>query len=146
MKSVSGGAVASGIKGDLAAKTVSGSVQISQASGYVEAESVSGSVTISGGNGVEASSVSGSLHFKGRVNPSGRYELKSHSGSVTIVVPGDSAFALQASTFSGPIQSDFDIKIRGLEGNKKSINGTVGAGGPTVEASSFSGSVSIKKE
>jgi DUF4097 and DUF4098 domain-containing protein YvlB len=148
MQSVSGSAVALNIKGDLTAKSVSGGVQINQAAGYIQAESVSGGVTINGGygSGLKASSVSGEISFEGKLNSNGRYELKSHSGKVTIAVPGDSAFALQASTFSGSIQSDFDIKVRGLEGNKKTINGTVGSGGATVEASSFSGSVSIRKK
>jgi DUF4097 and DUF4098 domain-containing protein YvlB len=144
--SVSGDAIAENIKGDLETKSVSGDVQIRQVQGYVQAESVSGDVSISNSTptGLTASAVSGDLKFDGRLNPNGRYSLKSHSGSVTMDLPSDSGFALRASTFSGSVNSDFDIKVNGSI-EKKTISGVVGSGGPTIELNSFSGSVLVRK-
>lgn len=146
IQSVSGSAIAENVKGDLEAKSVSGSIQIRQVQGYVRAENVSGNVFIGGSSpsGATASTVSGAIQFDGRLNPSGRYELKSHSGSVTLHLPADSSFSLRASTFSGSINSDFDIKVNG-QIERKTISGLVGAGGPSIELNSFSGSIQLRK-
>jgi DUF4097 and DUF4098 domain-containing protein YvlB len=144
IRSVSGSAVAENVKGDLEAKSVSGSVQIRQAQGYVRAENVSGNVFIDDGSpsGLTASTVSGAIQFDGRLNPNGRYELKSHSGSVTLHLPEDSSFVLRVSRFSGSFHSDFAVNA---DMSGKSFSGVVGSGGPTVEMNGFSGTVQVLK-
>jgi hypothetical protein len=145
VKSVSGAITADDIKGDLEAKAVSGNIQIRQVQGYIKADNVSGSININDSDptSLTASTVSGGVRFEGRLNANGRYNLKSHSGTVQISLPSDSNFVLTASTFSGSIDSDFDIKVNSWT-QKKTISGVVGSGGPTVEARSFSGSVRIQ--
>lgn len=145
--SVSGTAEASNVKGDLDAKSVSGNVQITRAGGYIKVESVSGNITIGDSSpaNLKASTVSGGIQFDGRLNSNGRYELKSHSGKVTAILPADSGFTLEASTFSGSLKSDFEIKVREINGTK-TISGVVSSGGPTLAVSSFSGTVSIRRK
>lgn len=145
--SVSGNIHAANIKGDLDAKSVSGNVQITMAEGYVKGETVSGDVFISDSSpsNLKVSTVSGDVQFDGKLGASGRYELKSHSGTVVVNLPADSNFEVEASTFSGSIKSDFDMKVRTFNGTK-SINGIVGSGGPTVALGSFSGSVNLRRK
>ena len=145
VKSVSGAVSATDINGDLDANSVSGRIQIRQVRGYIKTESVSGKINISDSDptSLTTSTVSGEIHFDGRLNADGRYNLKSHSGEITLNLPSDSDFVLKASTFSGSIDSDFDIKVNGWS-QKKSISGVVGSGGPTLEISSFSGSIQIR--
>jgi DUF4097 and DUF4098 domain-containing protein YvlB len=144
VKSVSGDVIVGSVNGDLEAKTVSGDARIGQVRGYIQAESISGDVTISGSEptGLKASTVSGDIRFDGRLNANGRYDLKSHSGTVTMELPADSSFALHVSRFSGSFSSDFAFNA---EMSNKSFSGVVGAGGPTVEMSGFSGTVQILK-
>jgi hypothetical protein len=145
LNSVSGDANATDVAGNLDANSVSGDVSIVRVNAHIDAGSVSGSITISESNptGVKASTVSGDIRFHGGLQANGRYEMKSHSGTVEARLPSDSTFALQASTFSGSIDSDFEIQLQGrLE--KRSVSGTVGPGGPTLELRSFSGSVRLK--
>jgi hypothetical protein len=146
LRSVSGDVVADNIDGDLDAKSVSGDVRVGRVMGHLNAESISGGVKVTGGNmaDLQASTVSGDIYFDGGLNEGGRYELKSHSGAVTMNLPADSKFSLQVSTFSGSIKSDFDIKGNGSS-EKKTLSGIVGGGGPTVELRSFSGSIRIRK-
>jgi DUF4097 and DUF4098 domain-containing protein YvlB len=146
LRTVSGSAMAGNIDGDLDAKSVSGDVRLSQVRGHIDAESVSGNVTLSESNptGLKVSTVSGKIQFDGKLDASGRYDLKSHSGAITLNLPADSKFALQASTFSGSIKSDFEIKVNGMS-EKKTLNGVVGAGGPTIELRSFSGDILIRR-
>jgi DUF4097 and DUF4098 domain-containing protein YvlB len=146
LRTVSGSAIAGNIDGDLDAKSVSGDVRLSQVRGHINAESVSGNVTLSESNptGLKASTVSGKIQFDGKLDANGRYDLKSHSGTIALNLPADSKFALQASTFSGSIKSDFEIKVNGMS-EKKTLNGVVGAGGPTIELRSFSGNILIRR-
>ena len=144
--SVSGDVKASDIKGGIDAGSVSGDVTVRRVEGSIEASSVSGSVDlrdVSGAETVKAKTVSGDVTFESLTAPKGRYVLESHSGDVTINLPADSSFELEVETFSGDIDTDFDIKVSGKM-SPREIRGTVNKGGALVTAKSFSGSVSIK--
>jgi hypothetical protein len=49
-------------------------------------------------SGMTASTVSGTIQFRGRLNPNGRYDLKSHSGAITLHLPEDTNFVLKSNT------------------------------------------------
>lgn len=144
--SVSGDVKASDIKGGIDAESVSGNVTISRVEGSIEASSVSGDVDlgdVAGAETVKAKTVSGDVSFESLTAPTGRYILESHSGDVTINLPKDSSFEMEVETFSGDIDTDFDIKVSGKM-SPREIRGTVNKGGALVTAKSFSGSISIK--
>jgi len=61
-----------------------------------------------------------------------------------MILPSDSSFEFEAKTFSGKIESDFDITVSGKI-NKREIQGKVGGGGAEVKLSTFSGSIYLKK-
>jgi len=75
----------------------------------------------------------------------GTYEFKSHSGDVTLTIPSDAAFDLEARTFSGSIDSEFEITLTGKI-SKKELKGSVNGGGATLEVKTFSGDVELKKK
>lgn len=146
-KSVSGDIELQGITGDAFLKTVSGDITVEQLVGSVEAETISGDLELSGVSKaklVKANVLSGSITYQGTISPEGKYELKSHSGEIEMLLPSDSAFDLEAKTFSGDIESDFEIVVTG-KFSKKKIQGTVNGGGGAVILSTFSGDISLKK-
>jgi hypothetical protein len=59
-------------------------------------------------------------------------------------LPADSAFDFEAGTFSGSIESDFEIKMSGKI-SEKEMRGVVNGGGASVKLSSFSGDIKLKK-
>ena len=99
----------------------------------------------SGTEVVKASLMSGGIRYEGDILSDGNYSFKCHSGTVTLTIPADSAFDLDAKTFSGSISSDFEITMRGRI-SKKRIQGSVNGGGAEVEIDTFSGSVRLKKK
>ncbi len=127
VRSVSGTIEARDVTGDLEIKAVSGDVDVRQVGGHLRAESVSGDVRFGG-----------SLH-EGR-----RYELKSLSGDIEVVLPPDAGFVVEASTFSGAIETDFPVQVRGRL-RARSIVGTVGPGGPTLVFRTLSGDIRLRK-
>jgi DUF4097 and DUF4098 domain-containing protein YvlB len=146
--SVSGDIDAEDITGDADLKTVSGDISLKNIkNGDVDAETVSGGIElidVKGAMEVDAEALSGKVEYVGDINSNGRYYMKSHSGGIYLRIPGNSAFDLKAKTFSGSIDSDFDITVSGKISNKE-LYGTVNGGGADIEVKTFSGNVHIIK-
>ncbi|HEV2912401.1 MAG TPA: DUF4097 family beta strand repeat-containing protein [Pyrinomonadaceae bacterium] len=114
------------LSGDINLKDSSGRVVLGSVSGSVEASNVrsinpgddfdagtvSGDVMLDrvGHAQVHAKSVSGSVNMSGPLARGGRYDFKTMSGDVTLSLPGDSSFKVNAKvSHGGEIISDFRI-------------------------------------
>jgi hypothetical protein len=145
--SVSGDVTVADVTGSAFLKSVSGDVKATSVKGSVEAESVSGDIElteISEASTVRVKALSGEVLYRGGLSKQGNYSFKSHSGSVALHIPADSAFDLEAETFSGGIESDFEIKVMGKV-SPKELSGSVNGGGAVLKVSSFSGDIKLKK-
>ncbi len=146
-ESVSGDLKVRKVEGGADLKTVSGDILLENSRGDVEAEVVSGDIElidISGAEEVAAKSVNGNVKYVGNFSPDGSYSISSLSGDVTLLIPGDSAFELYAKTFSGDLNTDFEIAMSGKV-SKKELRGTVNGGGAELTVKTFSGNVYLKK-
>jgi Putative adhesin len=165
-QSVSGDVRVTDVSELVQAKSVSGNVEVHRArSGrHAEVESVSGEVLV---EGIEASeltvssvsgdvrlrdvssrrasleSVSGDLEYTGSIAASGRYDFQTHSGDVVLTIGDEVGFELEASTFSGEIESDFDLETTSRAQKGKRLSAVVGDGSAVIETSTFSGDVRI---
>jgi len=145
---VSGDLTLANIAGDAFLKAVSGNIEASKVTGSVEVEAVSGDIKlleVSGAQTVSVKSVSGNITYTGAIKEGGRYEIKTHSGDIRMVIPAGSGFDLDANTFSGDIESDFEITVEGKI-SPREIHGSFGKGGATLILKSFSGNVDLKKK
>lgn len=131
------------VKGPISARTSSGSIEVTQTgSGDVEASSSSGSIRVRGvQGGVRASTTSGSLAVEGQMARDWR--LSSSSGHVTVSVPANHGFELDASSSSGRIDTDFPITVSGTIG-KHALRGSARGGGPLLHVRTSSGGISIQ--
>jgi DUF4097 and DUF4098 domain-containing protein YvlB len=130
-------------KGDVDVHTGSGTVSVTQAgNGRADINTGSGSITVSNARGpLRARAASGSLTVSGR--PADTWILHTASGSVSVSVPADASFDLDARTSSGRIASDHPVTVM-AGGTRGELRGQVRGGGPRVEISTASGSVSIR--
>jgi DUF4097 and DUF4098 domain-containing protein YvlB len=145
---VSGDLSMAQIAGDAHVNAVSGNIDVTGIKGSVEVKAVSGDIKlldVADAQMVGAESVSGNITYVGAIKAGGRYEIKTHSGDVRVTIPAGSSFDLEANTFSGDIDSDFEITVSGKM-SPKEIHGTVGKGGATIILKSFSGNVDLKKK
>jgi len=145
--SVSGDLEIHDVIGDVDVGSVSGDVTVERIKGSIEAETVSGEIElldVTDAKVIKAETVSGSVKYIGKIYADGRYYLKSHSGSINMIIPSDSAFDLEANTFSGDIETDFDITVSGKISRKK-LSGSVNGGGAEIVIKTFSGDVYLKK-
>ena len=149
-KSVSGSVDVASARGteDMEIASVSGDVEVDGiAASRVTFESVSGDIEITGADCGRAAmkTVSGDVRYTGSLEASGRYEFKSHSGDVNIAISGDTGFEIDAKSFSGEIQSDFPLEVHSVGGERRNLSGVYGDGSAYIEATTFSGDVSIEK-
>jgi DUF4097 and DUF4098 domain-containing protein YvlB len=108
----------------------------------VRAQTGSGSIHISGvTGGLRAEAGSGSLEVSG--NPTAEWRLESGSGGIHVTLDPAAHFNLNAETGSGSVQVDRPIVMQGAL-NKHHVTGTVNGGGPTLRATTGSGSIAIR--
>jgi len=166
--SVQGTVDVSDLRALASAKSVSGDVTVKRARSDddVEISSVSGEVfvddiaaeelTISSVSGDvrlvqasceegEFSTVSGDVRYTGRITKGGRYELKTHSGDIVMTIDDDVGFELEASTFSGDIESDFPMRLETEGRHRRNLEAVFGDGSANIEATTFSGDIELRK-
>jgi DUF4097 and DUF4098 domain-containing protein YvlB len=148
IKLTSGDLRVENIAGDAFIKAVSGDITVTKIAGSVEADAVSGDIElrdVSEAQSVDIKTVSGNVIYIGSVKAGGRYVLNAFSGDVRMTIPAGAAFDLEANTFSGSIDTDFEITVSGKI-SPKELRGTVGKGGATITLKSFSGNIDLKKK
>ncbi len=119
----------------------------------VDADSTSGNITLSDvtSDRVTGKTISGEVSFTGPLAKGGRYEFRSQSGGVKLILVGTQGFELDASTFSGSVRLDFPLTVPpgqpvGGQATRKSLRGVFGDGGSTLLLRAFSGDISITKK
>ncbi|HEX3866291.1 MAG TPA: DUF4097 family beta strand repeat-containing protein [Gemmatimonadaceae bacterium] len=151
VSSLSGDITASSIAGDVAVETVSGDVNIDNLRGDVDIGTVSGEIALHGATSrtVRAKSTSGDITYDGVIDNAGRYELTSHSGDIRLKVQRDPSAQVAVSTWSGSVDSDFQMTLNpGQHGigssNAKGFTFSLGGGAARIIADTFSGDIDIR--
>lgn len=139
----SGSIRAEGIAGEFNGKTGSGSIYLSQtAPGDVTVSTGSGSTELAGIDGaLRASAGSGSITVAGQQQ--GDWLLGTGSGSVTVRLPDDAAFELDAESRSGGITVEHPLTVQGKI-SKRHIRGEVRGGGPLLKIDTGSGGIRVE--
>jgi DUF4097 and DUF4098 domain-containing protein YvlB len=151
LRSMNGDILARTIGGNIEINTLSGEVMLTDVSGEVDATSVSGDLDLRNvvAKFVRARTTSGDVTYDGAVDPAGRYELGSHSGSVYLTIPQNTGALLTVATYSGAIESDFLITLKPGEhgiGASKRFTFEIGKGDSRISAESFSGDITIRSK
>lgn len=122
VRTMSGDVSLSDSKGRVRLRVVSGSVLASNVAplsptDVFDASSTSGDVELEGvrHSRVSGATISGGVRMTGPLAPGGTYEFKSVSGDVTLALPSDSSFRLDAKVvMSGEIITDFPVRASSL--------------------------------
>jgi DUF4097 and DUF4098 domain-containing protein YvlB len=126
-RTVNGGIDAKGLTGDVDAKTVNGSIKL-ETSGRAEAQTVNGSI--------EAS--------MGRADWAGTNEFKTVNGAIRLGLPADLSADVSAKTVNGGIETDFPLTVKGRF-SRRSMQGTIGAGGRALELETVNGGIHLSR-
>ena len=151
LESVSGEVRGSRIGGDLDVRSVSGDVDLDDVRGDAHVETVSGSITLprAASRDVRMETVSGDIQYGGTIEPTGRYEFRSHSGDVMLTLPSNVSAEVGVETFSGDLETDFPLTLqpgaREIGVREQRFDFTLGAGGARITAQTFSGDIHLER-
>jgi DUF4097 and DUF4098 domain-containing protein YvlB len=175
LQSLNGGFSLRGIKSYTQAQTTSGDITLDDSSGQVSLTTISGSIDVrntqqsdSGDSlsvnavsgdvtlervnylRVEAASASGDIIWFGALTRGAAYNMRTTSGDVTIVLPSNSSFKVNAVVSQGgEINTDFQIKPTTSVDIKRGphhLVGTYGTGDATLNLIAINGTVYLRKK
>lgn len=130
---------------NFAGNTVNGSVSTDRLGGNAEVSTVNGDVRVVAAGVVRASTVNGSVDVSmGRADWNGTVDLSTVNGSIRATFPPTFNAVVEGSTVNGSIESEFPLTVSGKFG-PRSVKGTIGSGGRTLELSTVNGSITIAK-
>jgi DUF4097 and DUF4098 domain-containing protein YvlB len=137
-------------------RTVGGTVEVSdvQPSGgndTLQVNSVSGDCIFEriGHARVEAETITGNVTLLGALAPSARYNLRTTSGDVRLVLPADASFQVNSRVGEeGEFANEFPLKAQGSgkSSGARQLSGTHGSGDATLNLTSFNGSVRLRRK
>ena len=106
---------------------------------------VNGDVRVIAAGVVRANTVNGSVDVSmGRADWTGAVHLSTVNGSIRATLPPSFSAIINGSTVNGSIESEFPLTVQGKFG-PRSIHGTIGSGGRTLDLETVNGSITLAK-
>ena len=140
------------VAGHLAVRSVGGDIEIVRPSGRVEASSITGNLhfLFPTAPKLRGSTTSGNIVYEGDFVAGGDYTLSAYSGGMDIFCPSSASFELNAKTVRGKLNNSFPLEPKRHSASPlssaNSLLGTHNTGNATVELTSFSGNIRIRRQ
>jgi DUF4097 and DUF4098 domain-containing protein YvlB len=119
----------------ISADQVLGPVVLSTSNRDVTLDRIAGDIAVTNKNGTIDLTAAPTL---------GNITLANHNGAIKTTLPEHASFSVQATTSDGDTSTDFSLPTS-ENGDHKTINGVVGAGGPMLRITTTNGDISIHK-
>ena len=131
----------------LRARTGRGHLLVRGAPESVDASTISGTLDVVSSAIVrgQVGTVSGDLHYAGAPPNGAIVELSSHSGTVELLLPGDTSADCILSTVAGSIESQLP-GARRTSGDPRSLRLTLGRGGAQLSVRTFRGAIRLRAQ
>jgi Putative adhesin len=163
LRTSNGGIHVMGLKGSLDAETSNGAVDISDVAGNAVIRTSNGSIhaEVKKGN-FDAHTTNGSItarlleaddrpvrlqssngHIEVTMDAAREVRADTSNSSITVRMPGSIGANVRAHTSNSSISSDFDVNVHSGSISKHSLEGTIGAGGPTLDLETTNGSIKL---
>lgn len=136
------------IDNDLSATTVNGDISLKGASGALALQSTNGDITVRGADAKQltVNTTNGSIDFSGSLAPGSQNRVEAVNGDVTLALPHDSSFRLQATTVRGDLKLDDSFDAQRSQDSRTALNATVGSGAAMITVQTVSGDVEIEQQ
>jgi len=134
-------------------RTVSGNITLGNiSSAHLEIRSLGGDVSLDKVSGpkVQVTTTQGNIRYAGAFGSNGEYSLISHSGNIDVALPETASVDMMAESVEGSADNDFPLQRKArssfLPHKGRSFSGTSHSGSSSVQLSSFSGKIRVKKQ
>lgn len=135
------------------ARTVSGKITLQNVSNaHMEVRSLSGDVLLQNVSGqmVQVTTTQGDIRYSGQFGANGEYSLMSHSGNIDVALPAGASVDMMAESVEGSASNEFPLQQKAHSffpvRKGRSFSGTSNSGTSSVQLSSFSGKIRVKKQ
>jgi hypothetical protein len=150
VKTTGGGVRMHRVKGNVNVVSISGPIEIKCVQGRVEVANTEAPIDLANIDGeVKAAATNSNVRFTGGLRDDGRYDLKSMSGRVEMILPDNTkGFDASLSSYQGIIESDFKLKTTQPvieEHHGRRMIGRFGNGKSQIFLDSFDGLVRLSK-
>lgn len=126
-------------------RTVNGAVDVSDLGGDVVARTVNGAISVSTTGSATAHTVNGTIEAEmGALSGGGPYRFETVNGGITLTLPEGTGADVEARTLNGSISTDFPLTVQGRFG-PRSLEGTIGGGGPELRLRTTNGSIELRR-
>lgn len=126
-------------------RTVNGSVSTERLGSDADVATVNGDVRVVAAGIVRANTVNGQIDVSmGKADWKGTVDLSTVNGSIRATLPANFSAVVNGSTVNGSIESEFPMTVQGKFG-PRSIHGTIGSGGRTLDLETVNGSITLAK-
>ncbi len=124
---------------------VNGTITIEGVHGSVDAHAVNGSVKATGlGDNADLSTVNGSIHAEvSALGSGGHLHFSTVNGSIVVLLGKGTNATFSASTINGGTSCELPIRLTS-ESHRRGLQGVIGTGGGSIEASTVNGSVRLQ--
>ncbi len=152
VESVGGSISVTDVAGHLDVRSVGGDIEIIRSSGRVEAYSITGDLRFVSpmSSRLRGSTTSGKIIYTGDFVAGGDYMLSAYSGDMDILCPSSASFELSAKTVRGKLYNALPltpkVHVPSPLSSGNSLLGTHNTGNATVELTSFSGNIRIRRQ
>lgn len=164
LRNITGGITAYTSQGDVTVENSGGAIALGSSTGNIlayevnpgqigdlfKAKTSSGAISLQKveHRQIDANSISGSVMFNGKFLSGGLYNFKTSNGAIRMAIPVDSSCKIVATYGFGTFNSD--IPLAYIYNNNtmraKNLAATLGSGDATVNVTTTSGSIGIRKQ
>ena len=134
-------------------RTVSGNIELGNISNaHMEVRSFGGNVSLENVSGpkVQVTTTQGDIRSDGGLGSNGEYSLISHSGNIDVALPAGASVDMMAESVEGSADNAFPLQQKAhsfFSPHKgRSFSGTSHSGSSSIQLSSFSGKIRVKKQ
>lgn len=153
VETVAGNVYLRNLSGRTSVKTLNGSVTAERCAGRLEATSISGTLRFldTSSDRVIANTTSGDIYYQGDFQRGGSYDFINHEGAIDLLLPLTASFELDAHSVQGDVVNELPMQP-GSHGRvpqragMHSLLGTMQRGEALVRATSFSGTIRLRKQ
>ena len=151
-------------EGDVTIEKSSGAISLSSTTGNIiafdlapseigdifKARTNSGAITLQNieHRQIDINSTSGSMKFTGEFQNGGQYKFGTQNGTISLLLPENSSCKILASYGFGVFNSDIPLQnvLKSTGSKTQSLTATMGGGNATLNLTTYSGAIRIKKK